>query len=459
MAAPLLLRVLPAAAQESCGAEADIVALADYVLANRSKLPKLQTRRHGTISAYLKLRYQQLTADQIDGMIGPLVTARVDRARELLISWRINALGLEAMLEAATPEARQDFVTPGAGLSMLRAGVMSGEIGYLFDRIAAQPEQSRIRLETALVHATVDIDDASALEIASEATARNLLVAAGGLVAVHSDVDGWRQFLGQLPDQSKAATLADYLYWLPALSGRPALPRPPSGSAKNELARALVHQTMIAAARIPERDYLMTYVNQTGDYAAVSAAAAMINDLTRDGGKIDMETAWLVIFEALKAAGPSRETVEGQLASINFSGTRFDGSNVREALDTMLAIEDFKAVASGTGTMPDMVEGTTKEFVVQLPAWREAAEAIGAGQDLGLFRSSGQKLAIVSNLLFATGKFADLTKFLTSTVPNSDSIRLAEIYAEALDRRCAGHLAFPAEAVTMPGMPLFRFGP
>jgi hypothetical protein len=104
-----------------------------------------------------------------------------------------------------------------------------------------------------------------------------------------------------------------------------------------------------------------------------------------------------------------------------------------------------------------MVEGASTEFVVQLPAWREAADAVGKGGDLAPFRSSGQKIGVVANLLFATGRYADLTKFLTSTVPNSDSIRLAEIYAEALDRRCSGALAFPAEAVTMPMTPLFRF--
>ena len=123
-AAAPLLQVLPAAAQERCGAETEIVTLADYVLANRSKLPKLQTRRYGAISAYLKLRYRQLSAEQIEGMIGPLVTARVDRSRELLISWRISVMGLEAMLAAATPEAEQDLLTSGSGFSMLRAAVM-----------------------------------------------------------------------------------------------------------------------------------------------------------------------------------------------------------------------------------------------------------------------------------------------------------------------------------------------
>lgn len=457
--APLLLRALPAVAQESCGAETDIISLADYVLANRSKMPKLQTRRYGALSAYLKIRYQQLTVEQVDGIVGPLVTGNVDRARELLISWRISNLGLEAMLSAATPEARQEFVTPVAGLSMLRAGLMSGEVAYLFDALAAAPEGHHDGSQIGLVHVSVDIDDASALEIAAEALARNLVVAAGGLVATHSDAAGWRAFVERLPDRQQADALVNRLSWYPALRGRPALPRPPAADAQGKMGRALIHQSMIAAARTPERDFLLTYLNQSGDFAGTGAAATMINDLTRDGAVIDMETAWLVVHEALKAAAPSREAVERQLASIPFSGTRFGGGNVRETLDTMLAVEAFKAAASGAGAVPEMVEGASEEFVVQLPAWREAAAAVREGADLAPFRSSGQRLGIVANLLFAAGRSADLAKFLTSTVPNSDSIRLAEVYAEVLDRRCGGYLAFPAEAVTMPATPLFRFEP
>lgn len=454
---PLLLRALPATAQESCGGENEILALADYVLANRSKLPKLQSRRPGPLSAYLKLHYQQLSTEQIEGMLGPLVTARVDRARELLISWRISVLGLEAMLSAATPEAETDLLTAKSGMSMIRAAVISGEVPYLFAKMATLPEERRERLEMELVQATIDLDDASALEISSEALTQGLLVTAGGLVATHSDDKGWLAFLDQIADKGKADALVSRLYWLPALRGRPALPRAPGPDAQSEMARALFHQATIAAARMPERDYLLTYFNQSGDFAGAGAAATMINDLTRDGTLIDMETAWLVVYEALKEAAPSSEALESQLAAIPFAGTRFGGGNVREALDTMLAVEAFKAAASGSGAAPQMVEGTSKEFVVQLPAWREAAAAIGQGADLAPFRSSGQKLGIVANLLFATGRFADLAKFLTTTVPNGDSIRLAEIYAEALDRRCGGHLAFPAEALTMPGTPLFRF--
>lgn len=457
-AAPFLLGALPALAQESCGAESDVVALADYVLANRSKLPKLQSRRPGATSAYLKIRYQQLTTpEQVDGVVGPLVAARVDRARELLISWRIGNLGLEAMLSAATPEAENDLLTDISGLSMLRAAVMSGEIPYLFDKVAALPEASRSRLELGLVYATIDVDDASALDIANEALERGLLLTAGGLVAAHADQAAWLEFLAKIPDKAKADALIPPLVWLPALRGRPSLPRPPAADAQGEMIRSLLHQSMIAAAHTPERDFLLAYSNQSGDFAGTGAASTMINDLTRDGVTIDMETAWLVVYEALKEASLPKEKVESLLASIAFTGNRFGNTNVLDALDTMLAVEAFKAAAAGSGPVPEMVEGASKEFVVQLPTWKEAADAIGKGGDLAPFRSSGQKLGIVANLLFANGRFADLSKFLTSTVPNSDSIRLAEIYAEALDRRCSGHLAFPAEAVTMPATPLFRF--
>ena len=456
-AAPFVLGALPALAQESCGAESDVVALADYVLANRSKLPKLQSRRPGAISAYLKIRYQQLTTpEQIDGVVGPLVTAKVDRARELLISWRISNLGLEGMLSAATPEAESDLLTDMSGLSMVRAAVMSGEIPYLFDKMAALPERSRGSIEFGVVNAMIDVDDASALHIAGEAKARDLLLTAGGLVATHADQAAWLSFIGQLADKAKAEALTTRLAWLPALRGRPALPRPPA-DAQGEMARALIHQSMIAAARTPERDFLMAYFNQSGDFAGTGAATTMVNELTSDGAVIDMETAWLVVFEALKEASPQKEKIESLLASIQFLGTRFGGTNVRDALDTMLAVEAFKAAASGKGVAPEMVEGASTEFVVQLPSWKEAADALGKGGDLAPFRSSGQKLGIVANLLFANGNYADLSKFLTSTVPNSDSIRLAEIYAEALDRRCGGTLAFPAEAVTMPATPMFRF--
>jgi hypothetical protein len=260
-------------------------------------------------------------------------------------------------------------------------------------------------------------------------------------------------------DKARAETLIHQFYWYPALRGLPAYPRAPATDAQGEMMRALFHQTAIASARTPERDYLSTYLNHSGDFAGVAAAATALNDLLRDDGAIDMETAWLVAFEALKEASAAKESLDTQLKSIPFSGTRFGGTNVRDAIDTMLAIEAFKAAAAGNGATPDMVDGASKDFVVQLPAWREAADAIGKGADLAPFRASGQRLAITANLLFAVGRQADLAKFLTGTVPNADSIRLAEIYAEALDRMCAGHLKFPGQALMMPDTPLFRFDP
>jgi len=455
---PLVFHALPASAQDSCGAETEIVALADYVLANRSKMPKLQSRRNGAVSAYLKIRYQNLGSDQVESLVAPLAVANVDGARELLDSWRISAKGLEGML-ADNPEAEKALLTPGTGFSMLRAAVLTGEIPLLFDKLASLPEQDRWRIETRLAEALVDIEDESAQAIAAEAQSRSLLAAAAGLIATHADAKAWQAFIDGVADKTKAETLIRQFYWFPALRGLPAFPRAAAADAQGEMMRALFHQTAMASARTPERDYLSTYLNQTGDFAGVGAAATALNDLLRDGATIDMETAWLVAFEALKDASATKSELDGQLKAIPFSGTRFGGTNVRDAIDTMLAVEAFKATAAGGGPAPDMVEGASKDFVVQLPAWRDAADAIGKGADLAPFRASGQRLAIVANLLFASGRQTDLAKFLTGTVPNTDSIRLAEIYADALDRRCAGHLNFPGQALTMPDAPLFRFDP
>lgn len=452
------MRALPASAQETCGAEGEIVALADYVLANRSKLPKLQSRRNGAISAYLKIHYQGLAHEQVEATVGPLATANVDSAQDLLLTWRISAAGLDATL-SAFPEAAAQLVEPVANASVLRAAVLSGEVPLLFDRIAALPERERGLRQMSIVPALLDLDDESAKAIADEALSRGLLMAAGGLVATHGDRAAWDAFVSRLPSAKDVEAIIPMLYWLPALRGMPALPRAAASDAQGEITRGLFHQATIAAAHTPQRDYLLTYLNQTGDFAGAGAAATMINDLTRDGATIDMETAWLVIYEALKGAAADPKTVGDGLKTIPAKGTRFPGDTVQAVIDSMLAVEAFKSAASGQGAAPDMVAEASQDFVVQLPAWREAAEAIGQGVDLAAFRSSGLRIAIVANLLFANGRNADLAKFLSGTVPNADSIRLAEAFAEALDRRCAGHLAFPGEAVTMPGQPLFRFAP
>ena len=457
--APLALRAWPALAQDSCGAGHEIVALADYVLENRSKLPKLQSRRSGAISAYLKIHYQDLPDDRVTALLEPLQAARVDRASELHLTWRIRQDGFAQAIEGA-PDRESEFFSAPTTLSPMRAAVLSGEIEPLLDRIAALPAESdRDRLAMAAVQALVDLDDESRATLAGAALDRKLLTLAGGLLATSADPTAWTAFLLTLADPAKAEALAARLYWMPALHGNPPLPRPPASDAQGEITRSLLHQTTIAAAHTPERDYLMSYLNDSGDFAGTSAAATMINDLTRDGATIDMETAWLVVHEAIREGSEAKEAIDRQLQAIQLSGTRFGGASVRDAIDTMLAVEAFKPAVAGQGAAPEMVEGASKEFVVQLPAWRDAVETLGKGGDLAPFRSSGQKLSIMANLLFASGRFAELAAFLTRTVPNSDSIRLAEIHAEALDRRCGGHLAFPGEAVTMPGNPLFRFDP
>jgi hypothetical protein len=450
----------PGFAQEACVSQDHIVLLADYVIANRSKLPKLQNRRYGTVSAYLKIKYQQLGSEQIAALVEPLANAKVDRAGELLLTWRISANGLEETLASGASEVQVDVLTLGEGFSSLRAAIRSGEIAFFFDKLAAIQEDKRQGIEKGAALSVIDVDDESKKVLGAEALSRKLYVLAAGLAATQDDRNAWPVFLAALQDLGRAEALTTMLHWLPALKGNPALPRPAPANADGQMVRALIHETTIAAARIPQRDYLATYLNQTGDFAGAGRAAAAIIDLTREGAEIDMETAWLVIYESLVESSGNRAEIDKKLKAIPVTGARFGGDNVREVLDHMLAIEALKAyTAKGGASRPPELQGASADFQPQYKAWQDAAAVIAAGGDLAALRSSGQKLLIAANLLFASGRHEELAKFLTSTVPNSDSIRLAEVFAEALDRHCNGFLAFPAEAVIMPGTPMFSFEP
>lgn len=457
---PLLVRPSLGLSQEVCAAKDDIVLLADYVIANRSKLAKMQNRRNGAISAYLKIMYQGLTPEQVEALLEPLSGAKVDRARELLASWRISTYGLEETLARTAPDGEKDVFEPGAGFSPLRAAIRSGEIPLFFDRLAAIPSEGRHALEMRVAQSVIDMDEESKKTLSAEALARRLNVLAGSFAAIQDDPAAWGTFLTALKDKPQSEKLTTMLYWLPALRGKPPLPRPPAPDAQGEMARSLIHETMIAASRVPERDYLMNYLNMTGDFAGAGKAAVAITDLTREGAAIDMETAWLVMYESLVESSGNRTATDDKLKTIPVSGGRFGGDNVREVLDNMLAVEALKLhAANGGASRPPGLEGASAGFEPQFKLWQDAAAVIAAGGDLAGLRSSGQKLSIAANLLFASGRHKDLAKFLTSTVPNSDSIRLAEGFAEALDRQCNSYLAFPGEAVLMPGNPMFKFEP
>ena len=454
---PLLIPPAFGFAQEACAAKDDMVLLADYVLANRSKLAKLQNRRNGAISAYLKITYQGLNPEQVEGLLEPLAGAKVDRAPELLLSWRIANYGLEEALAKTGPDGERDLLE--SGFSPLRAAIRSGEIPYFFDRIAALPEGRRRALELRVVQSVIDIDEDSKKALGAEAMSRKLYPMAAAFAASEDDPKAWPDFLAALSESDRAAVNVGSLQWFRAVRGKPKLPGKAT-DAQSELAATLMHETMIASARIPEREYLSAYLNITGDFAGAGRAAAAIIDLTREGGMIDMETAWLVIYEALVESSGDRAKTNEMLKTVPAEGTRFGGENVRQVLDHMLAVEALKRhAANGGASRPPDLEGASAGFDEQYKLWQDAAVVIAAGGDLAGLRSSGQKLSIAANLLFASGRHKDLAKFLTSTVPNADSIRLAEIFAEALDRQCNGYLAFPGEAVLMPGTPMFKFEP
>ena len=89
--------------------------------------------------------------------------------------------------------------------------------------------------------------------------------------------------------------------------------------------------------------------------------------------------------------------------------------------------------------------------------WQTAADLIRAGGDLGLLESGPKTQAIASELLFATGQQHQLASFITTAKPDEMTVSLAEDFAARMDRSCYGYLNFPAEALTIPDPPIFRF--
>ena len=88
---------------------------------------------------------------------------------------------------------------------------------------------------------------------------------------------------------------------------------------------------------------------------------------------------------------------------------------------------------------------------------RGGGHQIRADGDLGLLRADAKTEAIAAELMFAAGKLHALAGYITANTPDDLSVNLAEDFANRMDRICLGYLNFPAEGITYPDTPLFRF--
>jgi hypothetical protein len=311
-----------------------------------------------------------------------------------------------------------------------------------------------IRVPTALL----DKFDTYKNEIGRQALAAGMLQVAAGLAATQGDSGAWDDYAGHVTDKAVLQRALSLWYWTPALVGKPALKRPPA-EAQFQKNRERLHQVLLAAAMMPERDFLATYVNQSGKFEEAAKVAETIVTLAADktAAPWTMDRAWISTYLELLSVADNPADVDAQLKSIPFGGLRHYDGSVRDVLDWMIAADALtpnKLKLSTDNARPGLISAS---FSSDWKAWQSAAAAIRDGGDLSAFRTTPEMQAITTELLFAAGRQHQLAAFIAAAKPDDMSVNLAEDFANRMDRICYGYLNFPAEAVTFPDTPMFRF--
>jgi hypothetical protein len=457
LALALIMPQMAQAAPKQCDFQPDIVALSDYVLKNRAGLPGSKKLRLGAISAYLKIRYQQMPAGEAGDMLMPLVEAGVSRADALMLSWAINAFGVETAISIAGPKTTDRLLTKGSDPSVLRAVVMKEGLPALAAQWGSLSPKQRMDAQMKLPLSLLDKPDSVKNELSQQAKASDMQDAAAGFAATARDPKAWSRFTSGVTD-SKALEQSAYLWrWAPALVGNPEIERPnPDPGRATE--REQLHKVMVASAVMPERDFLLTYANQSADNTSGAKVADTVITLAEDksGEAWTMDHAWLVAYRKLLEVSPDPKSVDPALVSLPFYGLRHYGGSLRDALDWMIAadaLRDDVQKGANLNTRPQLLSADFEDW----DSWKTTADAIRAGGDLTPLYASPKTRAIAAELLFAAGMQHPLAAFITKAEPDGKTVELAEDFANRMDRICDGYLNFPAEAVIYPDTPLFRF--
>ena len=457
-AAGLMVMSTAARAQDpaACPAKAAILALSDTVLAERETLPRLKARGFGAEAAYLKIRYGALSMDAAPPRARGLRDAGVREAIDLAGALDARREGFAAVAE--DPAGLPQF---GVLISTVRAVLEQGDAEKLLAAIAALKGDQQASIGQRIVAAVIDWPDERKAALAEGAGKHGLLLIQAGLIASQRDPKAWATFAASKPD--RLADLVQAWNWAPGFVGNPALPRP-AQDAKAEAMRKSVHTVFIVAAREPERDFLMTYLNYTGDIADTEKAAqAVLAEI--DGGDIRpeglLDRAWLTAYRSLRATAADPAKVDTVLTEISFYAGRYlrtaDGLSVRDVIDRLIAVEALTPFLKGeAAAVPEMPEEFSARFQAQWPLWTEMAAALKAAPLTPLAKDP-LKAPIVAELLFAAGDHARLADVVLAAEPVEAKLAMATDFAMRLDRGCASTMYHQAEAVLLSGQPIFKF--
>ena len=443
----------------ACPAQPAILAFSDMVLADRETLPRLMARGFGAEAAYLKIRYGGLSMDAAADLAHALRDAGVREAIDLAGAIDATRDGFGALDNA-------DPVQLNGLISTLRAILLHGDGEKLLAAIASLPPERQVPISGRIVPVIADRPDEEKAELAASAGRHKLFFLQAGLVASQRDANAWSAFVAGFADTSRLSDLTQMWSWTPALVGNPALPRIPVPDAAAQAMQKSLHTVWIMAAKVPERDFLMTYLNQTGDVAAAEKAAnAVLAEI--EAGRIRpeglLDPAWLVAYRALRAAGPDPAVIDTTLESIPVNTRRVvpptGNASIRDLLDRVVAIDALGPYLTGKAdALPDMPADISTKLRAEWPLWTELAKSLKS-VPLTPLAKDPVKAPIIAELLFAAGDHARLADFVLAVEPAETRLAVATDFAIRLDRGCAGYLHHPAEALLFAGQPIFKFDP
>ncbi|NTJ36375.1 hypothetical protein G6K86_32775 [Agrobacterium rhizogenes] len=131
---------------------------------------------------------------------------------------------------------------------------------------------------------------------------------------------------------------------------------------------------------------------------------------------------------------------------------------VRDAIDWLLAVDALPPyVTSRSSNLPPAPVELSDNMKADWTRWSEMAAVVHAGAIPSGLASDPISFGIISELLLAKGDLIALKDFIEHAPVGEARALVANDFAMRLDRACASYLAHPAEAILLPGQPIFKF--
>lgn len=439
-----VLGVASSAPGQDCAFTPAIRALSHIVLDGRAALTPIRARHVGAEAAYLILRYDQSGETESQALVRPLADAGDAAAQDLLFAWSIETMGYEAAFDSIGSKLLEVGVT---GVSTSRALLLSEGRDALLARLGAERPTPIYDVQ---IKAVLDQPDALKAELAKLAVASGQPILAAGFVASQRDPAAWQSFIGQFGPRVVEQATAKWR-WQPPLLGNPQLSTAPADAGLSGSPE--IYQLVIASAKQPQRDFLLSFSNFTGWMEeSAQAAAAVLAGL--DSGALPqkgpLDKGWLVAYRALLESGRDAAEVRKALGSYELQLDRYGRRKVIDILDWIIAVDALGPYLRGeTATPPAPPPGLSASW----QQWLARAGEVKAGA----ISAGDETIAQFAEILLEARKVGELVAMLDAATPGEAQVMVANDMAIRLDRMCAAYLWHPAESVLLPQTPVFKF--